>query len=257
MESPRARYPRMLRAEGAYVRRHAPHVPSIRHNGHPMPSELDPDAALAAADCVVGVTDHSSYAWAAIRPKARLVLDTRNAMCRRPGRISAKPGACWTGGRRLSFRRARPHWWDGMRKTGCGPGTSRRRAHEVGSVRVTVTGGAGFIGSNGVEWLLAEDDPRRRFLTPLGLFDFVALERAAFCALSDSGTVQEECCIFHVPNVTLRDVTERPETLECGSNMLAGCEPEALLRCVETVLAQGRSWQPRPSIWRRTCRVRW
>jgi len=110
-------------------------------------------------------------------------------------------------------------------------------------VRVTVTGGAGFSGSNRVEPLLAEDDPRRRFLTPLGLFDFVALERAAFCALSDSGTVQEECCIFRVPAVTLRDVTERPETLECGSNMLSGCEPKALLRCVETVLVQGRAWQ--------------
>jgi UDP-N-acetylglucosamine 2-epimerase (non-hydrolysing) len=107
-----------------------------------------------------------------------------------------------------------------------------------------VTGGAGFVGSNVVERLLAQDDPRRRFLTPLGLFDFVALERSARCVLRDSGTVQEECCIFHVPNVTLRDVTERPETLECGSNMLSGCEPEAILRCVEAVLAQGRAWQP-------------
>jgi UDP-N-acetylglucosamine 2-epimerase (non-hydrolysing) len=83
-----------------------------------------------------------------------------------------------------------------------------------------------------------------RFLTPLGLFDFVALERAAFCVLTDSGTVQEECCIFHVPTVTIRDVTERPETIECGSNMLSGCEPDVVLRCVEAVLAQGRVWQP-------------
>jgi UDP-N-acetylglucosamine 2-epimerase (non-hydrolysing) len=88
------------------------------------------------------------------------------------------------------------------------------------------------------------DNDQVRFMAPLGFFDFVALERAAFCALSDSGTVQEECCIFHVPNVTLRDVTERPETIECGSNMLSGCEPEAILRSIETVLAQGRAWQP-------------
>ena len=47
------------------------------------------------------------------------------------------------------------------------------------------------------------------------------------CVLSDSGTVQEECCIFRVPTVTLRDVTERPETIECGSNMLAGADPDA------------------------------
>lgn len=83
-----------------------------------------------------------------------------------------------------------------------------------------------------------------RFITPLGFFDFIALERAAFCVLSDSGTVQEECCIFHVPNVTIRDVTERPETIDCGSNMLSGCEPETILRCVAAVLSHPPDWQP-------------
>ncbi len=87
------------------------------------------------------------------------------------------------------------------------------------------------------------DNDQVRFITPLGFFDFVALERSAFCALSDSGTVQEECCLFHVPNVTLRDVTERPETIECGSNMLSGCEPETIMRCIDTVLAQPSDWQ--------------
>ena len=59
----------------------------------------------------------------------------------------------------------------------------------------------------------------------------------ARCVLSDSGTVQEECAIFGVPDVTLRDVTERPETLERGSNILTGADPEQILACVETVLA--------------------
>ncbi|MCP4397493.1 MAG: UDP-N-acetylglucosamine 2-epimerase (non-hydrolyzing) [bacterium] len=85
-----------------------------------------------------------------------------------------------------------------------------------------------------------------RFLPPFGFFDFVTLERNAFCVMSDSGTVQEECCIFRVPNVTIRDVTERPETLECGSNMLSGAEPERILHCVRTVLGQQREW-PIPS----------
>ena len=88
------------------------------------------------------------------------------------------------------------------------------------------------------------DNDQVRFVPPLGFFDFVALERSAFCALSDSGTVQEECCIFHVPNVTLRDVTERPETIECGSNILSGNEPEVILRCIDTVLSQPPNWQP-------------
>lgn len=85
-----------------------------------------------------------------------------------------------------------------------------------------------------------------RFLAPFGFFDFIALERNAFCVLSDSGTVQEECCIFKMANVTIRDVTERPETVESGSNMLSGAEPETILRCVRTVLDQKPEWTVPP-----------
>ena len=88
------------------------------------------------------------------------------------------------------------------------------------------------------------DQAGLRFVEPLGFFDFVRLEQAAFCLLSDSGTVQEEGCILGVPNVTLRDVTERPETIECGSNVLAGCEPDNILKLVEFVTRENHSWQP-------------
>lgn len=72
-------------------------------------------------------------------------------------------------------------------------------------------------------------------IEPLGLFDFVYLEKNAYCVLTDSGTVQEECCIFEVPVVTLRDTTERPETLEVGSNFISGCEPDDILRGINVV----------------------
>jgi UDP-N-acetylglucosamine 2-epimerase (non-hydrolysing) len=85
-----------------------------------------------------------------------------------------------------------------------------------------------------------------KVVEPLGLFDFVFLEQNAYCVLSDSGTVQEECCLYKIPNVTLRDVTERPETLEVGSNLIAGCEPEAISRAVKTALSQGCDWEPPP-----------
>ncbi len=85
-----------------------------------------------------------------------------------------------------------------------------------------------------------------RFLPPFGFFDFIALEQNAFCVLSDSGTVQEECCIFQVANVTIRDVTERPETIECGSNMLSGADPEMIFQCVRTVLDQTCQWTVPP-----------
>lgn len=78
---------------------------------------------------------------------------------------------------------------------------------------------------------------------PFGLFDFVRLEQNAHCVLSDSGTVQEECCIFHVPNVTIRDVTERPETIECGGNILSGAERETVVRAVKCVLSQTPDWE--------------
>jgi UDP-N-acetylglucosamine 2-epimerase (non-hydrolysing) len=83
-----------------------------------------------------------------------------------------------------------------------------------------------------------------RCLKPLGLFDFVALERGARCVLTDSGTVQEETSIFGIPSVTLRDVTERPETIEAGSNMLAGVRPVDVLRAVAVALSFEPSWEP-------------
>lgn len=81
-----------------------------------------------------------------------------------------------------------------------------------------------------------------RFLDPFGFFDFIQLERNAFCVLTDSGTVQEECALFGVPNVTIRDVTERPETLECGSNILSGPEPERVALCVKAAVKSRGNW---------------
>lgn len=80
------------------------------------------------------------------------------------------------------------------------------------------------------------DNGRVRFLDPFGFFDFVALERSARVVLTDSGTVQEECAIFGVPNVTLRDTTERPETLECGSNVISGSDTDTVISCVRAAL---------------------
>lgn len=93
---------------------------------------------------------------------------------------------------------------------------------------------------------LLPDPSHVRLLDPLGFFDFVRLERDARAVMSDSGTVQEECAIFHVPNVTIRDVTERPETLECGSNILSGAEPEDVGRAMRLVLSQAPDWQAPP-----------
>jgi len=101
---------------------------------------------------------------------------------------------------------------------------------------------------------------RIRLLKPLGFFDFVRLEQKALCVLSDSGTVQEECCIFKVPNVTLRDTTERAETIECGSNILTGAEPETIVRSVGLALNSSHNWRPpeeylEPSVATTVCKI--
>lgn len=94
------------------------------------------------------------------------------------------------------------------------------------------------IDSDG-DWLLTAP--------PLPFFDFVTCEQLAACVLTDSGTVQEECCIFGVPAVTVRDSTERLETVECGSNVLSGIEPAAIARCTGLALARQPGWWNPPS----------
>jgi UDP-N-acetylglucosamine 2-epimerase (non-hydrolysing) len=96
---------------------------------------------------------------------------------------------------------------------------------------------------------VAIDGDRLRGGGTFGFFEFVGLERHAKAVLTDSGTVQEECCLLGVPAVTLRDSTERPETVECGSNVVSGLVPEAIVRAVDAALAPSGPWTP-PSEYR-------
>lgn len=81
-----------------------------------------------------------------------------------------------------------------------------------------------------------------RLIEPLDYLNFLKLESEARLILTDSGGVQEEACIMKVPCVTLRRNTERPETIEVGSNILAGTEPKSILEKTETMLNRKRDW---------------
>jgi len=86
------------------------------------------------------------------------------------------------------------------------------------------------------------DFPSINFYEPFGLGDFIELEKKAACVITDSGTVTEECCIEHTRCVTVRDTTERPETVECGSNIIAGTTTERIVRCVKAALDSRTDW---------------
>ncbi len=80
-------------------------------------------------------------------------------------------------------------------------------------------------------------------IEPTSFLDFLQLESNSRLVITDSGGIQEEACILNVPCVTLRDNTERPETLEIGSNILSGVEPEKVLECVEVMYNNQRNWE--------------
>jgi len=81
-----------------------------------------------------------------------------------------------------------------------------------------------------------------RLLQPLGYIDFIKLMKNSKVVLTDSGGIQEETCIMQIPCVTLRDNTERPETLEVGSNILAGIEPKRIIDSVKKMIDKPRTW---------------
>jgi len=77
---------------------------------------------------------------------------------------------------------------------------------------------------------------------PVDFLGFLQLENNARLVLTDSGAVQEETCILGRPCVTLRDNTERPETLDVGSNVLAGVNPEKIIECVSMMFDNNKKW---------------
>jgi|SRR5271157_262710 len=82
-----------------------------------------------------------------------------------------------------------------------------------------------------------------RLIEPIGFMDFLRAEANARLVLTDSGGVQEESCILGVPCVTLRENTERSETLDVGANMLAGHRHGEIQRCARAMMGKDGGWQ--------------
>lgn len=79
------------------------------------------------------------------------------------------------------------------------------------------------------------------FHKPFGLFDYVTLQKHAFCVISDSGTIQEESSILGFPAIQVRSSSERPEAFDEGVLILAGLDEDIVLQAVETTIDQQKN----------------
>lgn len=92
-------------------------------------------------------------------------------------------------------------------------------------------------------------NPRVLALPPIGYFEMLGLTRDAKLVLTDSGGVQEETTALGVPCLTLRENTERPITIDEGTNALVGTDPKMILAAVSDIVAHGGKRGRRPELW--------
>ncbi|MDT3778028.1 UDP-N-acetylglucosamine 2-epimerase (non-hydrolyzing) [Nitrospira sp. MA-1] len=100
----------------------------------------------------------------------------------------------------------------------------------------------------GLEQILSDWAPIR-IIEPLGYLDFLALMAKAKLVLTDSGGIQEETTILKVPCVTIRPNTERPITVEAGTNRLAGVTKEGIVAAAKAALSQKSLNKNPPALW--------
>jgi UDP-N-acetylglucosamine 2-epimerase (non-hydrolysing) len=86
-------------------------------------------------------------------------------------------------------------------------------------------------------------------IEPLGYLDFLKLMAHARVVLTDSGGIQEETTILNVPCLTLRENTERPITMEMGTNKLVGSDPVRILAAYRDVMNNGITSSQIPPFW--------
>lgn len=78
---------------------------------------------------------------------------------------------------------------------------------------------------------------------PQGYLDFLQLEANCTALLTDSGSLQEEACILQIPCVTIREDTERQETIEIGANVLTSASKSGIISAVDLMLQKPRTWE--------------
>ncbi|MFQ5601431.1 MAG: non-hydrolyzing UDP-N-acetylglucosamine 2-epimerase [Candidatus Krumholzibacteriia bacterium] len=99
------------------------------------------------------------------------------------------------------------------------------------------------------EFHLKHDYPQLQLSDPIGYLEFLALEEGARLVLTDSGGIQEETTVLQVPCLTLRTTTERPVTVNEGTNRVVGQDPAVIWAAVEEILATPKPDGGVPQHW--------
>lgn len=76
------------------------------------------------------------------------------------------------------------------------------------------------------------------FHKPFGMFDYIKLQKNAYCNLSDSGTIHEDAGIMGIPALVIRESTERPEAFDAGNVILTGMNSDSMLLAIEVAREQ-------------------
>ena len=91
--------------------------------------------------------------------------------------------------------------------------------------------------------------PKVHLTAPLSYMEFLNLWRDAALVVTDSGGLQEETTALGVPCITVRENTERPITVDKGTNVLAGTRPESIIAAARQALASPKREARRPHFW--------
>jgi len=92
-------------------------------------------------------------------------------------------------------------------------------------------------------------NPRLHMIKPLGYLEFNYLVEKSKAVITDSGGITEETTMLDIPCMTLRDTTERPETISIGTNELLGTNPDAIAPAMNRLFNGGWKTGGIPPLW--------